>query len=759
MRELTWTAILLGVVIGALLAAANAYVGLKVGMTVSASIPAAVISMAIFRCVLRRGTLLENNIVQTIGSAGQSLAAGMIFTVPALFMWGQDPAMLDMLLWASIGGLLGVVFMVPLRRVLIVREHDTLPYPEGVACAEVLRCGERGGVSAGKIFRGLFVASGYEFLRRLGFWRDEVELAVRPAGTTYQTKFMLDASPALLGVGYILGVRVAGYILGGAVLGWFVILPCIAFFGSGKVGLTFPPPGFELAQPDAAQQNESFLRFIQDLYGKYLKYIGAGAVAVGGILSVVKSLKTVGRSVWHVAGSAVRRDRVTLATDRDLPLPLLFLMLVGLGYAMWRMPQVHVGPLGAAMVIVAAFLFVTVSSRLVGMIGQSSNPISGMTIATLLGTAILFSQFVGTGMSAKFGALSVGAIVCVAIGIAGDCSQDLKTGFLLKATPWKQQVGEIIGVLTSGVVVVVVIRLLAHTYGFGDASGLPAPQATVMKMVIDGVMDANLPWVLVLTGGAVALAAELFGIPPLPVAVGLYLPLGLSMPIMVGGLLRWLLERFTPRRRRGEETDAGVLTASGFVAGAGLVGVLMAGVTALISYAFGSPKFQSPSMSEAAAVRTEHFVPWIWMKLGWERSHDWGLSSVGSRLLPIIPFALLIAWLVGAAVRRPRHTGGTGGSSGRSGPAPPGVGPPSPAQPTELIERGIPPAVESPPATAAPLADEPRSSRIVPPKEEGPRPGFPRAGDEETSAHDSAADREPDLDTSPPDAVRPPSGS
>ncbi|UCE58326.1 MAG: oligopeptide transporter, OPT family [Phycisphaerales bacterium] len=655
MREFSFLAVLLGVVIGALLAAANAFVGLKVGMTISASIPAAVMSLLILRTLLKRGTLLESNIVQTVGSAGESVASGMIFTLPALFIMGEDPAYLEMVIWGAIGGILGVCFMVPLRRVLIVKEHGNLPFPEGVACAEVLESGQRGGAGARSVIWGTVVGGVYYLLNLLGFWG---ETGVVPLKRV-RTQFELDSSPALLGVGYILGPRVAGYMLSGAILGWFVLIPAIAFFGADAQTPVFPSKTLLISQMEPGGTD--------GIWENYIRYIGAGAVAIGGLISLVKSFPTIFASFWQVVTgffSAPGRSRER--TDRDFPLVLLLAIIIGVGYAMWRFDQVKVDHIGVIAVIVFTFFFVTVSSRLVGIVGSSSNPISGMTIATLLATALVYKFFVMDDVAEmsseslaamKVGCLSVGALVCIAISIAGDCSQDLKTGFLLKATPYKQQLGEMIGVLTSVLAIAGVLLLLNNIYGFGEATPekphpMLAPQANIMKILIDGVLGGNVPWTLIMIGGAAAVIVEMLGMPALPFAVGLYLPLGLSTPIMVGGVVRWLCTR---KRNQQVEHDPGVLVSSGLVAGKGLMGVALAGITALMAWRWKDPHWSNPVSGMEEPVTPSALVPWLWQSID-SVQMKWGLSDAWWDALPFSPFAVLVIWLWLSARRRPAIT-------------------------------------------------------------------------------------------------------
>ncbi|UCG15114.1 MAG: oligopeptide transporter, OPT family, partial [Phycisphaerales bacterium] len=621
MREFSPLAIGLGILIGVLFGMANAFTGLQLGMTVSASIPAAVISMGILRGLMKRGTILENNMVQTIGSAGEGMAAGMIFTIPALLIFQFEGGefqvtFMEMVIWASIGGLLGVLFMVPLRRALIVKEHGRLPYPEGVACAEVLESGDRGGAGARTVFSALGVGAAYSLIQRLGFWREKATVDIAQA----RTEAGMEVSPALLGVGYILGPRIAGYMLAGAVLGWFVIIPLIGLYGEGMDHPVFPEAEVLIADMDP-----------EDIWEQYIRYIGAGAVVFGGLLSLIKSTPTIVGSIWQATTGVFSRAGGKDRTQRDIPFPILVILIAALGYAMYRIPAIRVGAAGAICVLVFGFFFVTVSSRLVGLVGSSSNPASGMTIATLLGTAIIFTYVLGMeGDAAKFTAVSVGAIVCIAICIAGDCSQDLKTGFLVRATPVKQQIGEIIGVLTATAALALTIKLLNNTYGFVETDTTPTPmpayQANIMKMVVEGVMDQNLPWILVLSGAAAALVVELLGIPSLPFAVGLYLPLSLSSPIMVGGVLRWVIDKW--RKPRTQAHNPGILAASGLVAGYGLVGIFCAGVVALIASVWNSPRYQSLLMDEPKPVVTDHFQPWLAETLGFDMTYGLGEKEV-----------------------------------------------------------------------------------------------------------------------------------
>lgn len=564
--ELTPVSVVLGIILAIVFGAANAYLGLRVGMTVSASIPAAVISMGIIRVILRRDSILENNMVQTIGSAGESVAAGAIFTLPALFMWASEggmetPPLLEIALIALIGGAIGVFFMIPLRSALIVQEHGKLPYPEGKACAEVLMAGEEGGSKAGTVFAGLGIAVAYKFVTD--------GLKVVPSEISYEMKSYkgsgigMDVLPALLGVGYICGARVSSYLLAGGVIGWFVIMPVIALFGAD---LTIFPANVPISQlgPDG-------------LWSNYIRYIGAGAVAAGGIMSLIKNLplilKTFRQALSRYGSKVTGNSRL----GKDIPMNLTILGVGVLSIVMWLIPAVPVNLLGAIIIIIFGFFFATVSSRMVGIVGSSNNPVSGMAIATLLITTMILKASGTIGTAGMTASIAIGSVICMIAGIAGDTSQDLKTGYIVGATPWKQQVGELIGVAVSSVTIGGVLYLLNAAWSYGSTE-LPAPQATLMKMVVEGVMEGNLPWVLVFAGVGIAVVVEILGIPVLPFAVGLYLPIYLSTPMMVGGLVRLYFEKrkSDSREEKDRWINNGVLYCSGLIAGEGLVGILLA---------------------------------------------------------------------------------------------------------------------------------------------------------------------------------------
>lgn len=566
MPEFTALAIVIGIILSVVFGAANAYLGLKVGMTVSASIPAAVVSMAIIRVILKRKSILENNIVQTIASAGESLAAGAIFTIPALFLWGANPTALEMGLITFIGGALGVLFMIPVRRYLIVKEHGVLPFPEGTACAEVLVAGEEGGAGAGLIFAGGLIGLVYKFLGDgMKLFPTEIEWEIP---SFKGAAVGADVLPALLGVGFIIGPQISAYMLAGAVLGWLCYIPMITLFGESVTSHIFP------ATATIAELG------YWGIWSKYIRYIGAGAVATGGIISLIKALPTIISSFKDaLKGFGVKADGEGDRTDKDLDIKWIIIGVVVLVVLIAILPQIPVGILGAVLIAIFGFFFVTVSSRIVGLVGSSSNPVSGMTIATLLMTTIIMKVAGYSGTEGMISALIVGAVICTAAAIAGDTSQDLKTGYLVGATPWRQQIGELIGVIAAAAVIGSIMIMLNKAYTFGSAE-LGAPQATLMKLVIEGIMNGNLPWDLVFIGAGSSIIFELMGVSSLPVAIGLYLPIHLSTPIMAGGLIRGIVDRSSKKEEVVKDrVETGILFSSGLIAGEGLMGVIMAALT------------------------------------------------------------------------------------------------------------------------------------------------------------------------------------
>lgn len=568
--EFTKTSIILGIILAVVFGGANAYLGLRVGMTVSASIPAAVISMGIIRKILRKDSILENNMVQTIGSAGESVAAGAIFTLPALFLWATEwgtssPSLIEIAVIALIGGVLGILFMVPLRKALIVQEHGTLPYPEGQACAEVLVAGEEGGDKASTVFAGLGIAAAYKFITD--------GLLVFPSEVHYEIPAYkgsgvgMDVLPALLGVGYICGPKISSYLFCGGVLGWFVIMPLIVLFGAD---ITIFPATVSIAQLYAEGGSNA-------IWSNYIRYIGAGAVACGGVLSLIKSLPLIVKTFREAMKGFGKGDASGERTNQDLDMKIIIVGIIVLALAIWLVPVIPINLFGALLVVVFGFFFATVSSRMVGLVGSSNNPVSGMTIATLLVAAIALKATGMEGQPGMTAAIAIGGVICIVAAIAGDTSQDLKTGYILGATPKKQQIGEIIGVVASAIAIGGVLYLLDRAWGYGSAQ-LPAPQATLMKMIVEGVMGGNLPWTLVGIGAFIAIVIEILGIPVLPVAIGLYLPIHLSTPMIVGGLVKLVIEKKKnlSDKVKKDVDENGVLYSSGLIAGEGLVGIFLA---------------------------------------------------------------------------------------------------------------------------------------------------------------------------------------
>ena len=571
--EFTVTALLIGILLAIVFVAANAYLGLLVGMTVSASIPAAVISMGIIRVILRKDSILENNMVQTIGSAGESVAAGAIFTLPALFLWAEEgkidfPSILTIFLIALFGGVLGVCFMVPLRQALIVEEHGTLPFPEGTACAEVLLAGEEGGSKAGTVFAGLGIAAVYKFLA------DGTQLFKSEIGHAFESykgsQVGIQVLPALAGVGYICGPKISSYMFAGGTLSWFVLMPMIALFGADATIFPASKTVTELLTMEGGGPSA--------LWSNYIKYIGAGAVATGGIISLIKSLPLIIRTFKQAIDSMKNKNAAHkgLRTEQDLPIPVLIAVALVIAVLIWLIPTFPVNLIGALIIVVFGFFFATVSSRMVGLIGSSNNPVSGMTIATLLFATVILKATGTTGITGMVGAISIGGIICIVAAIAGDASQDLKTGFIVGATPKKQQLGEIIGVVASAAAIGFVLYLLNEAWGYGTEK-IPAAQATMMKMLVEGIMNGELPWALIFIGVFIAIVVEILHMPVMPFAVGMYLPFSLSAGIMAGGVVRILVEkRKGTEKEKKARTDRGLLFTSGMIAGEGIVGILLA---------------------------------------------------------------------------------------------------------------------------------------------------------------------------------------
>ncbi len=571
--EFTVTSVIIGLVLAVIFGAANAYLGLRVGMTVSASIPAAVISMGVIRVILRKDSILENNIVQTIGSAGESLAAGAIFTMPALFMWAierpdefSQPSFVAIALVALCGGILGVLFMVPLRTALIVEEHGVLPYPEGTACAEVLLAGEEGGSKSKIVFSGLGIAAVYKFIADgLCLFPSEVDFSFK--NKTFTTAVGMDVLPALAGVGYICGPKISSYMFSGGVLSYLVLMPAIAFFGGDSLSTVVDEAGNALAFNQLSPG---------DIWGEYIRYIGAGAVAAGGIISLIKTFPTMIRTFKNaIKGFGHTGD--SERTSRDIPLPIVLIGILVLAVAMWVIPAIPVSFGGALIIVVFGFFFATVSSRMVGIVGSSNNPVSGMAIATLIVTTIILKVAGGSEVEIMTAAIVIGTIICIIAAMAGDTSQDLKTGYIVGATPIKQQIGELLGAVISAFAIGGVMFLLNSAWEFGS-SQIPAPQASLMKMVVEGVVGDKMPWTLIFVGVFIAIVVEILKIPVLAFAIGLYLPIHLSAPIMVGGTVKWFIDRrkYKNEKEKKHYAEIGTLYSAGMIAGEGIVGILLA---------------------------------------------------------------------------------------------------------------------------------------------------------------------------------------
>ncbi len=579
LRDFSLRALVVGCIFGSLFGMANAYLGLRVGLTISTAIPLAVIAVAVFKSLERarlfKGSgILEHNLAATAGSASSSLASGLIFTVPALFLWGLNPSLAQLVILGILGAILGILFMIPLRQFLIVKEHNTLPYPEGTAAAEVLIAADAGGGRAKMVFFGLGVGAAYKFI--LSFLRAFADIVHIPIPGLKKGFLGIEPTPALLGVGYILGYRISAIMVAGGLVSSLAVIPLIAHFGDGLQSPLFPVTDKLVQDMSAAE-----------IWSNYVRYIGAGAVACAGIITVLKALPTMwsalGAGVKELrrSGPGVQEGREIPRTQRDLPFVIL---LAGIGLVITvvivtpfvigsGVAGIGIRIVTAVCITICAFAFVTVSSRIVGMVGVSSNPTSGMTIVTLIITAGIFYGMGWTDLTGKATALTVGTVVCVAASIAGDISQDLKAGYILGATPARQQFSELVGALFAALPVAAAVWLLGDTYGFGSQE-IPAPQATLMKTVIEGVLSANLPWGLLLTGAAFALMAELLSVPSLPFAVGIYLPVSTMTPVFAGGVLRWSVERFSRKSEfQAEQKERGILFGSGLIAGEGLMGV------------------------------------------------------------------------------------------------------------------------------------------------------------------------------------------
>ncbi len=599
--EVTARALVLGVLLGLMFAAANAYLGLRVGMTIATSIPAVIMTVAITRALGRPASILEATLSQCIGSASTSLATGAIFTLPALFLWGLSPSFLQIALIALLGGILGTAAMIPLRRVLIVDSAAELPYPEGRAAADVLGAATRGLPGAVWIFRGLAIGVALKLLIALaGVIPAEIggELPGVPSLALH-----LELAPALFGVGYILGSRRAAVLVSGSALAAIVIAPVLAI---GFPRLASPASALTAGQMSADQ-----------LWAGFLRYIGAGAVAVAGVGTVIAGLPQMIRAFAAVAGRFTRRARAVTRRDHDLPAGVVAGALAIVLVAVAIVPGILGDSLTAGQRMACALgtgvlgvMFVTVMARIAGIIGTSSQPTSGVTIVTVLAIGGVFALLGWTLPGHKVAVLCVGAIVAIAASASGEMAQDLKTAHLVGATPAWQQLGQLLGVVTSCWMVAATLQFLADAYGFGTAE-LPAPQATLIRTLIEGVLAGGLPWRLLAIGAAIVVIPSALRIGALGFAVGMYLPLASMLPIFLGGVARWQAERrqtaapATPSAEPARAIDGGVLFASGLVAGEGLAGVAIAGARGALGLAAPAavfPGWIAGSLGVAAAA-------------------------------------------------------------------------------------------------------------------------------------------------------------
>ena len=637
MPEFTVKAILLGAFFGLVFGASTVYLALKAGLTVSASIPIAVLAISVLRW-LGKGTILENNIVQTIGSAGESIAAGVAFTIPALlFLAGGEKffTYFNIFTMAMVGGVIGVLFMVPLRRSLIVKEHGVLPYPEGTACAEVLVAGEKGGKLASKVFAGLGVGTAYKFLMSiLGLWKETPAFVTSRTAVFPRATVDCNIVPEYLGVGYIIGPKISGVLVAGGVLSYLVLIPLIAIIGDALPSVLKP------ATDGLIQNMEP-----GDIRHYYVRYIGAGAVAAGGLITLIKTLPTIISAVRDSFSNLadMKAGKALARTERDIPITFVILGAIAMVAIVAILPQLP-GSFGSRLlmgllIVIFGFFFVTVSSRIVGIIGSSSNPISGMTIATLMGTCLIFVALGWTGEAFQAMALCVGGMVCIAAANAGNTSQDLKTGHLVGATPLYQQLGLIVGVVASVVAIGFTLNIidgakvaqpLIEGHAIGSAT-YPAPQATLMATIIRGVLAQDLPWGLVFVGFFISIVCELCGVGSLSFAVGVYLPLNTTSPIFVGGLVKLLVDKLSGHQGEESEISSGMLYATGLVAGGSLLGVLIAWLQGLPRDAADASQTYAGRILDAVGV------------------HGWSNLGGTADLIAAVMFALLCFALFRAA--------------------------------------------------------------------------------------------------------------
>jgi putative OPT family oligopeptide transporter len=589
MKEFTFRATLTGMLFGFFFAVANAYLALKIGQTVTASIPAAILAMAISKAFFKQGTILENNLIQTIASVGEGLAGGVIFTIPALILLGESPSIGRIFILSALGGLLGILFMIPMRRYIIVKEHKTLPFPEGTACAEILKSGEKNHKTAIMVVWGLAAAAIFKICSNVLFlWKEQVAWVF---DSLKKGTFSIETTPSLLGVGYIIGLRMTAIVFAGGVLAWWGIIPLIVQFGTGSTAI-FPS--------DVPIEGMS----ADDIWSNYVRYIGAGCLAIGGIFSLIKVapvlLKTIHCSFTELMAGVHARDHLP-RTEKDISLAwLLFGSLASILF-LWGFPTLPMNLLTVVLLVVLGFFFVAVTSLTVGLIGTSSNPVSGMTITTLLITCILFVLLGWTERLYLISAMTMGCVACCAICMAGTTAQDLKTGYLLGATPKSQQLAEIIGVIVPSLALGYTLYILNQAYGIGSPD-MPAPQATLMSMIVKGVIEGGLPYALVGIGVSIGVVLIILKIPVLAFALGLYLPLSLSTAILVGGLARAYVDRKTQDPKQSQEQ--GTLLAAGLIGGDACIGIgiALATLTGLI------PKDKAPLLPDWVSLAAYLFL-------------------------------------------------------------------------------------------------------------------------------------------------------
>lgn len=562
MPELTVLSILIGAIFAMVFGVANTYLGLKVGMTIAAGIPGAILATGILKGILRRNNILETNLIQAMASMGESLAGGLIFTIPAVIILGEKLTLATITVVAILGSLLGILFVVPLRRFLIVEEHGKLVYPEGMAAAEVLVSSSAGGSGFKTMMTGVAGGGLFKFLSEgLLLWKYEPEWTLKPLGNTI---FGADVTAALIGVGYIVGLEIGMYMFAGALVAWLGLIPLLKYIGAGLAEPLFPSTVL-IKDMDAWQ-----------IWSKYIRYVGAGAVIAGGFISIFKTMPIIAKS-FKSALSGIGAKGGQKRTDVDVPMTYVIAGAIFVFVMAWLFPLTNVPIAGAIFIIIFAFLFSVVSARLVGMIGTSNNPISGMTISSLLFITGILKITGHADNKAMVAAIVAGGIVCVAIAIAGGTAQSLKTTYIIGGTPKNLEIAMFIATVASAAAIGYIILMFNNTYGIGSKD-IPAPQATMMSMVVKGIMTSQLPWILVFAGASFGVMCELMGIPILPFALGLYLPIHLSAGVVIGGIVRTLVDKKykNDENKLKEKTETGVLLASGMVAGESLMGIVLA---------------------------------------------------------------------------------------------------------------------------------------------------------------------------------------